>query len=84
MADLPPGNSGDGPRAGPCVGPRRASPPRTPRWVKVFGIIGAVVVVALVILLIAGGEHGPGRHLPGGGNSRGHTSPVLHSPQEKV
>jgi hypothetical protein len=35
----------------------------TPRWVKVFGIIAAAVVLLFVIsLLIGGGEHGPGRH----------------------
>ena len=33
----------------------------TPRWVKVSGIIGAVVVVLVLILLFAG--HGPGHHL---------------------
>ena len=51
---------------------------------KVLGIIAAVVVVAFVILLIAGGEHGLSRHLPGGGNPGGHTPPVLHSPQNLV
>jgi hypothetical protein len=34
----------------------------TPRWVKVFGVIGAVVIVLLVVLLVFGGGHGPGRH----------------------
>jgi hypothetical protein len=33
---------------------------RTPRWVKVFAIVG-VVVVALVIVALLGG-HGPSRH----------------------
>jgi hypothetical protein len=49
----------------------------TPRWVKVFGIIALVVVVLLVILLLAGrgGGHGPGRHLPVGDRSDGHTGP---------
>jgi hypothetical protein len=43
----------------------RRSPPSTPRWVKLFGII------ALVLLLLFGGmhvtgssQHGPGRHMP--------------------
>jgi hypothetical protein len=48
--------------------------PGTPRWVKVFGIIGAVVVLLFAILL-AGGHHGPGRHRGGDG---GHTLPVQH------
>ena len=78
MADLPPGKSDDGPRLRP------ASPPARPRWVRVFGIIAAVVVVAFVILLIAGGDHGPNRHSPGGGNPGGHTAPVQHNPQNMV
>jgi hypothetical protein len=36
-------------------------PPGAPRWVKVFGIIAAVAILALVILLLSG--HGPGRHM---------------------
>ncbi|MGP3963894.1 hypothetical protein ACTWPT_48810 [Nonomuraea sp. 3N208] len=32
-----------------------------PRWVKVAGIIAAVLVVLFVVLLLTGG-HGPGRH----------------------
>jgi hypothetical protein len=43
----------------------------TPRWVKVFGAIALVVVVLfVVVLLIRGGEHGPGRH----GGSSAHTT----------
>jgi len=33
----------------------------TPRWVKVFGVIAIIVLVAFVILHLAGG--GPGLHL---------------------
>jgi hypothetical protein len=33
----------------------------TPRWVKVFGAIAIIVLVAFVILHLAGG--GPGRHM---------------------
>lgn len=33
----------------------------TPRWVKVFGAIAIVVLVAFVILHLAGG--GPSRHM---------------------
>jgi hypothetical protein len=71
----PPSDTGDRPQ----VGPDRA-PPGTPRWVKLFGIIAAVLVVAIVILALAGGDHGPSRHVPGGGNPGGHTPPVQHSP----
>ena len=35
----------------------------TPRWVKVStGIALAVIVVIALVLLLGGGEHGPGRH----------------------
>ena len=33
----------------------------TPRWVKLFGIVAIIVIVAFVILHLAGG--GPGRHM---------------------
>jgi hypothetical protein len=39
---------------GPTAGP--------PRWVKVFGIITLALIVLLLIVLLAGGNHGPGRH----------------------
>ena len=34
-----------------------------PRWVKVSGVIALAIVLLLLIVLLAGGEHGPGRHL---------------------
>jgi hypothetical protein len=35
----------------------------TPRWVKIFGIIGLVLILLVVIMMfIGGGDHGPGRH----------------------
>lgn len=34
-----------------------------PRWVKMFGIVAAVLALLVAALLIAG--HGPGRHLNG-------------------
>ena len=56
-------------------------PPATPRWVKAFAILAAVLVVLIVVVaLLGGGEHGPSRHSPGGDNSAGHTPPVQHSP----
>jgi hypothetical protein len=34
----------------------------TPRWVKVFAAIAVIAIVLLLVVLLAGGEHGPGRH----------------------
>jgi hypothetical protein len=39
---------------GPTAGP--------PRWVKVSGIITLALIVLLLILLLTGSNHGPGRH----------------------
>jgi hypothetical protein len=42
---------------------RTGSTAGTPRWVKVFGVIALVVAVLFVVLaLVGGGKHGPGRH----------------------
>lgn len=41
--------------------PSAGWPPGTPRWVKVFGIVGIVVVMLFLILHLAGG--GAGRHM---------------------
>jgi hypothetical protein len=40
----------------------RGSTTGAPRWVKVLGII-ALVLVLLVVVLLIGGNHGPGRHM---------------------
>ena len=57
------------------VGPVRRSTTGTPRWVKVSGVIGLVVVLAVVVMLIAGGgEHGPGCHT-GSGDAGGQAQP---------
>lgn len=37
--------------------------PGMPRWVKVSAlVVGLVVALAVAVMLISGGEHGPGRH----------------------
>ena len=55
MADQPSSPDRQDPAdRGPTAGP--------PRWVKVSGIIALVLVVLLLILLLARGNHGPGRH----------------------
>jgi hypothetical protein len=40
-------------------GPDAGAP--TPTWVKVFGVIAVIVLVAFVVLHLVGG--GPGRHM---------------------
>jgi hypothetical protein len=60
MAD-PPASPDTGDDAG--VGPDRGSTAGTPRWVKVFGIVALAVVVLFLVLLLAGGHRGPGRHM---------------------
>lgn len=48
--------------------------PGLPRWVKMSGVIVAIVVLAIVaLLLIAGADHGPSRH---GGLPTGLTDPM--------
>ncbi|MCM3444163.1 hypothetical protein AB3Z07_26955 (plasmid) [Metabacillus halosaccharovorans] len=48
-------------------------PPSTPRWVKISGIIAIIIILLVVILMfIGGGNHGPGRHLPGGEQTQNH------------
>jgi hypothetical protein len=51
MTDLPP--SSDASAAG--VGPGRGAAPSTPRWVKVSGIIAGVLVLAFLVMHVAGG-----------------------------
>jgi hypothetical protein len=44
--------------------------PRIPRWVKVMAIIAIVIAVLVVVVMkLSGGQHGPGRHLPGGSSA---------------
>ena len=43
------------------VEPGRGSIARTPRWVYVFGIVALLLVLLFVMMLLAGGSHGPGR-----------------------
>ena len=52
--------------------PDRRSTARTPRWVYVFAIIAIVVVLLLVVQILMGGNHGPGRHKMSG-DAGGHT-----------
>jgi hypothetical protein len=38
---------------------------QAPRWVKVFWVVGILVALMVVVMLVSGGKHGPGRHLGG-------------------
>jgi hypothetical protein len=63
--------------------PQRSSrsPTAMPRWVKVFLITAAVLVVLMIALMLAsGGQHGPGRHL----SSSGWSESVLQAPPPKA
>jgi hypothetical protein len=62
MADPP--RAGD-PDEAADLAADRGSPPGMPRWVKVSGIIVAVLVLLLVIVLLVSGGHGPRRHASG-------------------
>jgi len=43
--------------------PDTGTRPGTPRWVKALGITAlALVLLVVAVMLIGGGEHGPGRH----------------------
>jgi hypothetical protein len=68
------------PRVDPASTGTPGPPPARPRWVKTFAIVaGIVIVIVIVVMIISGGEHGPGRHLPGGDDREGHAPPVQHS-----
>jgi hypothetical protein len=60
------------PRAQPNSDNHQPEIPTTgmPRWVKAFLItVAALVLLLVAVMLITGGDHGPGRHLssaPGG------------------
>jgi hypothetical protein len=36
--------------------------PGTPRWVKVFFIVGLLIAALVLVLLLSGRAHGPGQH----------------------
>ncbi|MFP8958981.1 hypothetical protein ACLIYP_00110 [Streptomyces nanhaiensis] len=61
----------------PGTGAADAPGPGIPRWVKVSGIVAAVLVALVVlVMLLSGGEHGPGRHLPSGA-TQSHAAPSV-------
>ena len=46
--------------------PSLGSATSTPRWVKVFGAV-VIALILLVGIMLLGGGHGPGAHIPAGG-----------------
>ena len=58
--------------------------PGTPRWVKTSAIVAlAVVAVFVIVMLVSGGEHGPGRHSGGEAppsSAAPHVPPGGHGP----
>lgn len=43
------------------------TPPGVPRWVKISAIVvGVLVVLVVAVMIVSGGEHGPGRHTSSG------------------
>lgn len=65
MADQPRDTGSDQSRE---VDPGREPPPRMPRWFRVSAIVvGILILVVIAVMLIAGGDHGPGGHVPPGG-----------------
>lgn len=57
------------------------TPPARPAWVKAAMIATAVVIaIGVALAIFAGGDHGPGRHVPGGDHGSGHKPPVQHAP----
>lgn len=47
----------------------RAALPGIPRWIKVSGlVVVALIVLLIAVMLLAGGDHGPGRHMSTGPN----------------
>jgi hypothetical protein len=70
MSDVPSSISTAEERASPPAGGQGAVYPGTPRWVKVGAIVAVVLVLLLVLaMVVAGGEHGPMRHIPSAGGT---------------
>lgn len=49
----------------------RGSAHTTPRWVNISAVVALILVVAVGVMLLAGGgDHGPGRHTSSGDGGR--------------
>lgn len=45
--------------------------PGTPLWAKLSGVVAVALVVLLIVMLMTGDRHGPGRHMQSGDHSAG-------------
>lgn len=57
--------------------PRPEGPPGIPRWVKIFGAVLAAIILVVLILMLLGGNHGPGRHKMGMQATVHHSAPTV-------
>lgn len=66
------------PHEGPDRKSTASTPPGTPRWVKVFGLLALALVLLFVVMMLASKSgHGPGRHMPSSGVGD-YTTPIAH------
>jgi hypothetical protein len=52
----------------------------TPRWVKVFAVVAAIIILLFVFLMLTrgpGGRHGPARHFGSAGTGPLHPTPAV-------
>jgi hypothetical protein len=82
MTDRPPSPNPDN---DPGMVYDRESPPGMPRWVKVAGIVLAVIALLVVVMLLVdggGGDggHGPQRHGGAGGQTAPSSVTAVHLP----
>jgi hypothetical protein len=67
MSDLPSSAGTAEERTSPAARGPGAVYPGTPRWLKVGAIVATLVLLLVVLaMVLAGGEHGPMRHIPSG------------------
>ena len=61
------------------IGAPAATPPATPRWVKIAaGVVGLIILAVVLKITVGGGaSHGPGMHGGLGGGSASAPVPAL-------
>lgn len=70
--------------ADPTRRPDIDAPPKVPRWLKISAIVVGILVLVFLVLQLTGvgGQHGPGRHLPGGDHPPASVSGVHTAPAD--